>query len=217
MNTSSNTKTPSPITPLSGGWLVNLAMYRAVLAAGFTVSPLKSMAARDGDHWEAILSLSGVKLIVASNDGNGGPNWISPFKFDTPAQTPTDAMAKLLALPEVKTFMLAFDVAVISYEPDPAKLSAEIAELLAKNEVSTDDDAIGQVIRALAEIRKELPKLKKKATVGTHWVGAGADFGNYHSVPSVLDTPENRPKCMAKWPAEFKDFQGFLPDLIAGL
>ena len=217
-----NNNSKTVITALSGGWLVNLAMYRAALAAGFTVSPIKPMSARDGVHWEATLSLNGKKVIVASNDGNGGPDWVEPVHSKSvqpaDARAAADAAgAKLLALPEVHTYRLAFEVEVAKYEKDEALRKTKIESILANNVVPQREEPLGDVIAVLAEVRKAIPKLKKDCAASLQWAPVDAEFGTTMSVKGLLDTPAAREKVMAKWPEKFQGFQGFVSDLLAGL
>ena len=221
-STQSTANPSAPVTPLSGDWIVTLAMYRAALAAGFTVSPIKESETRRGIAWQATLSLNGVKVIEASNDGDGGADWIDPvFKSangrDGAAREAAErAREALFALPEVHTFLAAFDIDV---KKRGGATAEEALALVAQSgpRVAQDDDAVGHVISTLAEVRKLLPRLKKVTESGIHFARATHQFGQYASVKTIPDTPHAREKVRQKWPDEFAVFQGFIPDLIAGL
>lgn len=213
--------TPAPVTPRSGGWLVDLGMYRAMLAAGFTVSPIKSMDGRDGVAWQATLSFNGKKVLTASNDGNGGPDWVEPIpvsaieKLDGARDAMKAAIDKLASLPEVITFLKAFEITVLAYIDDAAERKAKEEEVLA-SALQINDERVGHVVGTMAEIRKTLPKLKKIAATGMNWADAGDEFGEFRTLKHP-DTPANRAALAAKKPERFAVIQGYLPDLIAGL
>lgn len=213
--------TPAPVTPRSGGWLVDLGMYRAMLAAGFTVSPIKSMAGRDGVAWQATLSLNGKKVLTASNDGNGGEDWVEPIpvsdieKLAGAREAMQAAIDKLGALPEVITFLKAYEISAFAYIDDAAERKAKEDEMMAAT-LQINDERVGNLVGTMAEIRKTLPKLKKIAATGMNWADEGDDFGVFRTLKHA-DTPANRAALAAKKPERFAVIQGYLPDLIAGL
>lgn len=211
------------VTPLSGGWLVTLALYRAALAAGFATSGITERDGREGVAWSADLYLNGRKVIAASNAGDGGLDWIDPVygmgetTDDSPRAVANGAQAVLMALPVVRTFLLANELEVKGLTGEAARLHLADPTKQLSPDFGKNVNHCGLVIASLADVAQQLPTLKRLVATGMHWVPAGHNFGSYASLSKVVDSHENRAKVMARFPEDFKDFQGFVPDLIAGL
>lgn len=199
-----------------------IALYKAVLAAGFSLGPMKTFETSDGGAWSTTLLIGKKVIIEARNDGHGGPDDVRAPYGQTPEQSEAfraeakKAREKLIAMPEIQAFLHDFQIDVISYGNKPqAELDAEIAKIKAEPAKDTDDH-MGNVIATLAETKKEIARLKRAAAKKLMWAKKDHEFGMYTTV-SCADTPANREAAKKKWPESFVDFQGFLPDLLAGL
>lgn len=199
-----------------------IALYKAVLAAGFSLGPMKTFATDDGGAWSTSLLIGKKVIIEARNDGHGGPDDVRAPFGQTLEQTEAfraqakKAREKLIVIPEVQEFLHDFQVDVISYGNKPqAELDAEIAKIKAEPAKDTDDH-MGNVIATLAETKKEIARIKRAASKKLMWAEKHHEFGTFTSV-NCSDTPENRESAKKKWPESFEGFQGFLSDLVADL
>lgn len=220
----------------------DVALFRAVVAAGFSLSNVQSVATDDGCCWSTVLCFQKKKVLRASNGGFGGPDEIcqlvkegSPFRDLEPA---ADYVDKLMDLPVVADFVRNYEVEMeqstwqyavnrVHAERTDAggtqtveEIRAEL-ELASKTKVETllkspaqrDPETVAMVIGALTDIRQEIARMKRTCKTKLAWFKKGTSCTQYVSI-AYPDTPANRLRVEAKYGAEM---DGYVNDLIAGL
>ncbi|MCZ8254522.1 MAG: hypothetical protein O9327_02420 [Polaromonas sp.] len=200
-----------------------LSLYRAIMAAGFDTTPIKEFESRRGVAWSANLKYNGKVIAEASNEGVGGMSRLEAAinpRTTTPDWTSArtlmaTCLESLFALPEIQAHLRATELSMVPSHLTEEERQAKIAEISAMT-FKVEEEVAADLIAELADIKKRIAALKRVAAKRLAWARAGDELGSNVSV-SGADTPENRKACMAKYADEFKDFQGFLGDLLHGL
>lgn len=200
-----------------------LALHRAVKAAGFDTTAIKELETHRGVAWRAGLKYNGKVVAEASNEGVGGMSRLEAAinpRTSTPDWTAARALMatcldRLFALPEIQAHLRAIELSMVSSHLPEAERQAKITEINAMT-FKPEEEMAADLIQELADIKKLIASLKRVCATRLAWARADDKFGTYVNV-SGADTPENRKACMVKYPEDFKEFQGFLGDLLQGL
>lgn len=220
----------------------DVALYRAVLAAGFGLSNVESVNTDDGACWSTVLTFEKKKVLRASNGGFGGPDEIEQL-LDKGARmrdlsAAKSIIEKLMAIPEVaaniREYEIELEVDTWEYavertnkervaagssetieetRADLKKRSEEKVETLRSGPLQYDDETVARIIGALSDTRSNVSKMKRVCKTSIAWFKKGTSDGSYVSVKAV-DTPATRARLEAKYGHEM---DGYIADLIAGL
>lgn len=219
----------------------DVAMFRAVMAAGFALSNVQSVATDDGSCWSTVLCFQKKKVLRASNGGFGGPDEIcqlvtqGSFRDLAPAAEYVD---KLMDLPVVRDFVRDYEVdmekscwhyavervhaertasgskqTVEEVRTELEQASKAKIEALLSSPASRDPETVAMVIGALTDIRQDIARMKRTCKTKLAWFKKGTNGTEYLSI-NLPDTPANRQRAEAKYAAEM---DGYVNDLIVGL
>jgi hypothetical protein len=220
----------------------DLAMYCAVLAAGFGLSNIESVATHDGSCWSTVLTFEKKKVLRASNGGFGGPDEIEQL-IDKEGRMRDLAVAKpiidkLMSIPEVasnvRDFEIDLEVGTWHYAVErthSARVAAGGAETLEQTRESLkgesdgkveqlqngplryNDETVARIVGALTDIRSNVTKMRRVCKTGVAWFKKGAVDGTFVTV-KVADSAAARARLEVRYGAEM---DGYIADAIAGL
>lgn len=215
-----------------------LDLYRAVILRGFSIKEIERMNGHDGVAWRATLCKGKAKVVTASNDGNGGPDWVD-IRMPGESRAVREAKAQpildeLFSIEEVAASIRALDISIarMTLEYGVAHAQAQHPELTADqvrekltSEVAAqieainaapprrDEEAIGSVIGDLMDTAKLVASLKRTCKTATVWFRRDEPMGSFMRLKRP-ETPEVRQAVLAK---HGTDFEAFASDALLGL
>ncbi|MBK6616560.1 hypothetical protein [Ottowia sp.] len=227
---------------LTHNFKADIALYRAVLAAGFALSKIESVQTDDGACWATVLTHQKKPLVRASNGGHGGPSEIAQlvdkggrYHDLSPVQAEVD---KLLAIPEVASRLRSERIELeegtwhyaverihkerteagenVTVEQVREQLQAESTakiEAIKTGPLPSDEETVADFIGELTDIHQTIGRFRRAAKTKVGWFKKGATDGSFYEIKGV-DSPELRERIKAKYAV---DFDGFIADEIAGL
>ena len=220
----------------------DLALYRAVLAAGFGLANVQSMEGRDGYCWSTVLTFGKKKILRASNGGFGGPDEIEQM-IDTKGSfrdlsAAREFVEKLMSIPEVVANVRDYEISleegcwhyavdrvhkerIAAGSTETEEQTREVLKLESQAKVASlkndplkyDDETVARIISALSDIRSVIAKMRRTCKTSIAWFKKGTSDGSYVHI-KCADTPENRTKIEGRYGA---DIDGYVADAIAGL
>lgn len=220
----------------------DVAMYRDVMAAGFSLSNVQSINTNDGTCWSTVLCYEKKKVLRASNGGFGGPDEIEQLvslherRRDLSQATPyVDRLMAIASVAEfVKNQEIELEEGCWHYAVDRVHKEGADAggtqtveqvrqelEIESKKKVETirnsppprDEETVAMVIGALTDIRAEIMRMKRTCKTKIAWFPKGKGGSEYVSV-NLPDTPANRARVESRYAAEM---DGYVNDLVQGL
>lgn len=205
------------------GIKASIAMYKAVLAAGFKLVNVEQMEVHDGLCWRSTLAHGKTKILEASNGGYGGMDEVSylinPGSIREGREAAQPFIDKLYALPEVEAFIRAEMVELLNiskkYSDDQSRdFDAEI-EATKTASLSRDDETIARIVGQLSDTRSIVSRLKRAEKTRLSWIEKSPEGDSDNTVGiKGGDTPANRAAVMKRYG---DTIDVFVADLIQGL
>ena len=144
----------------------SISLYRAFLAAGFSLSKLRSVPTADGSCWNTTLKKGKTEILRVSNGGFGGPDELESLLNGEGELT--RYVNELYAVPEIAALVRDHVVFLLELEKKYPKegetrdIDAEI-EAAKKSQPQPNEDATCVVIGQLSDIKQTIDSLKRRA------------------------------------------------------
>ncbi|WP_432263263.1 hypothetical protein [Cupriavidus sp. TMH.W2] len=199
----------------------SIALYKGIVAAGFSLVKDRSVESHDGLCWNATLKHGQTEILQASNGGYGGPDEVHILLSaeDQKQGALKPFIDKLYGVSEVADSIRRQEIDSVNFRREHdigegTDFDAEI-EAIKIAPLKRDEETIAGVIADFADAKKAVASLKRAVKTKICWIEKGpeADSDSYTHV-KMADNPENRAAVMKRYGATI---DVLIADLLQGL